>query len=364
MAWTNGSKPWTNGQSQWQPKWKPTSKWQPKWKPASKWQPKWVQSQRKWQPKWKSQQQGGAKIWVPSAPKNFTPDKDARYKGTVAGYWKWKGVGFIQIAQSGTLPVPKDQVFVHWSNIQSEDRFPFLQKDMQVEFGVMLWKSKNAKQIRAKHVTLPGGGVIALQDAADAEKKEFVGGQHLRYTGRLESYEPNKGTGLVLIDDGFELEDGVPKKLVVEESEVNAGGKRPRRYIENVEVEFGIWKSAKGKYKVYNMTLPGGDPVTPENYEHRKLSVRNCKGTIIEWWYKQGYGFIQPDPSQRLPASAEKNFAAMAEASKRRGKTVKHKKAIYFRKPDCQTGFWPKKGANVVFQLYTDDKGVGAADIH
>jgi len=169
---------------------------------------------------------------------------------------------------------------------------------------------------------------------------------------------------LVLIDDGFELEDGVPKKLVVEESEVNAGGKRPRRYIENVEVEFGIWKSAKGKYKVYNMTLPGGDPVTPENYEHRKLSVRNCKGTIIEWWYKQGYGFIQPDPSQRLPASAEKNFAAMAEASKRRGKTVKHKKAIYFRKPDCQTGFWPKKGANVVFQLYTDDKGVGAADIH
>merc|ERR1719424_2680331 len=72
---------------------------------------------------------------VPTIPEYYVIDKDGRYPGTVISYQKWHGYGFIQPDQAGL--VPEDKLWVHWSNIQTEDRFPFLTKDLKVEFGLM-----------------------------------------------------------------------------------------------------------------------------------------------------------------------------------------------------------------------------------
>merc|ERR1719335_665427 len=105
-------------------------------------------------------------------------------------------------------------------------------KGMEVEFGLHVYKSKqnpDKSYVRAKTVTLPGAVQIAVQDDLDAEKKTFVGGQHLRYTGKLKFYRKNDGFGYVQIDDGFSYPAGedVPKEIRVEEAEVNCGGSKP-----------------------------------------------------------------------------------------------------------------------------------------
>jgi len=335
----------------------------PKWK---KWQPKWVASQRKWQPKWNTE-----KIWVKSCPRDFKVDPAARYTGTVSSYYKWKGVGFIEVQQPDV--VPGDKLFIHWSNIQTDDRFPFLVEGMEVEFGLQVWKEPRkswqtipSTHLRAKFVTMVGGALIAVQDEVDAKNKTFVGGQHLRYTGTLKYYDPQTGMGIAILDDGFDLEEAVPQELLVEEPEVNAGGKRPRKYLEGISVEFGIWKSKLGKFKVYNMTLPGGAIMTLENLENRQLAGKTrYQGTISQWWWKQGFGFIVPEPSTRFPAHVNAKLQKMQEAKRKwnRDSSKEPEKLVFFRGSYVQKGCHTKKGNTCSFEIYTDDKGVGATEI-
>eukprot|EP00913_Durusdinium_trenchii_P014260 g13378.t1 len=62
-------------------------------------------------------------------PDDFTVDKDARYTGSVIDFNKWRGFGHITMDEKGV--VPGDKVFVHWKNIQTDDRFPRLQQGLQ-----------------------------------------------------------------------------------------------------------------------------------------------------------------------------------------------------------------------------------------
>ncbi|CAE8701967.1 unnamed protein product, partial [Polarella glacialis] len=212
--------------------------------------PSWVKSQQRWQPRWQPLSRLVREPRTPlPAPADFQLDREARYSGTVVAYWKWKGYGFVKPDQSGL--VPGDWLFVHWSNIQSDDRYPCLMKGMPVEFGIMKWRDKkNMTTLRAKYVTAPGGGMIAILDQLDTQSKTFVGGQHLRYRGTIKFYSPKGRYGYVVLDDGYELSEPVPKELRVEESEVNAAGKRVTRWLENLRVEFGICKTKKGTYEV------------------------------------------------------------------------------------------------------------------
>eukprot|EP00927_Polykrikos_kofoidii_P002042 TRINITY_DN10782_c0_g2_i2.p1 TRINITY_DN10782_c0_g2~~TRINITY_DN10782_c0_g2_i2.p1 ORF type:complete len:204 (-),score=43.68 TRINITY_DN10782_c0_g2_i2:214-825(-) len=117
--------------------------------------------------------------------------------------------------------------------------------------------------IDAKNVRLPGGAKIAVQDALDAGKT-FVGGQYLRYTGKLKFYNPKRGFGYIAIDDGYAYDrEGVPKEIRCERSEMNAGGSQPG-YQKDVQVEFGIWVTQREQFKGYNVTLLGGAPLPAE----------------------------------------------------------------------------------------------------
>lgn len=310
----------------------------------------------------------------PSLPAHYIVDPNAQYTGTISFYHKWKGYGFIEVAQKGV--VPQDRLFVHWRNIQSDDRFPFLVKGLEVEFGVLKWQDKfswGLTTVRAKNVTLMGGTNIAMQDDVDAQEKTFVGGQHLRYTGTLKFFNPIKGFGYVTMDQGYDVDSSVPNDLRVETSEVNSGGKRPMP-MQNVAVEFGIWIDAKGKgkgkgdlvrHKIYNMTLPGGHPLTQDALENRiTMGPVNYQGTVAIWNWRHGWGFIRGDAHSVLPPRVVTKLAQQQQAAVAKGKRVSlDDKMFYFRRADIMQGCQPRRDMQVSFQVYIDDKGVGASEI-
>lgn len=335
----------------------------------------WLKNGSQQGQKKQSWQNGGGNRWQdkdggkassaapPPVPPNFQVDSSARYTGVVSGFWKFKGYGFLTLDQKGV--VPGDKIFAYWRNIQSDDRFPTLMKGTQVEFGLQKWKGPEGSSLRAKTVTLPGGAAISLQDDLDAQNKSFVGGQHLRYTGMLSFFSPRNGFGYITIDSGYALDAEITKsELRVETAEVNAGGKQPR-VMKDLNVEFGIWQTKKGGYKAYNMTLPGGLPLTQEALENRSvLGGRTYRGQVVLWNWRQGWGYVQPDASAVLPPQVAAKIAQQKKFTLERGKELQHDKVFYFRKVDCHAGFKPQKGGNVSFQIYTDDKGAGACEIH
>ena len=56
----------------------------------------------------------------------------------------------------------------------------------------------------------------------------------------------------------------MPKELRLERAEVNVAGDHEISLESKIHVEFEIRKAGNGKYKAYNMTLPGGNPVPGE----------------------------------------------------------------------------------------------------
>lgn len=193
-----------------------------------------------------------------------------------------------------------------------------------------------------------------IQEQLDAEKKEFVGGQELRYSGVLQWYSVAKKQGSVLLDEGFVVPAEMPKELKLDEHEVNAGGRKPPKMEKDLAVEFGIYKTKNGRFKVYNMTLPGGDAITQEALEGRNIaSAAKFVGVVEVWNSWQNYGFIKPD----VPASLPKDVKAKLAAGQKENKGL-----LYFRRSDVtwSPGFKVYKGAKVAFTTYMDNKGAGA----
>jgi|Transcript_46731 cold shock CspA family protein len=316
----------------------------------------------------------GDKDWVPKAPPtvpaDFVVDEEKRFTGTVAFYSKLKGYGFIEVKDKGL--VPEDRVFVHWRSIQSEDRFPFLVKETEVEFNMMKWREARGKNgemsIRAKAVTMPGGAAIHLQNEIDAKEKSFIGGQEMRYSGTLKFYNPRAGYGYINVDPSHVVEGSeVPAELRVERSEVNAGGTQPN-YMQNLAVEFGIWTTSKGIPKAYNVTLPGQLPITMERLENREAAGgQSYRGEVTMWNWGMGWGFIKADPSIPLPPNVQARLTKQTQdaiaRAKERGREGSEEELLYVRKTDLTQGASIEKGTQVMFQVYLDDKGVGACNV-
>merc|ERR550537_524970 len=95
----------------------------------------------------------GGKGWA-KPPKTISKDvgekidTKATYKGTVEKFNKFKGYGWITMADKGVLP--GDSIFVYYKSIESEDRFPQLVEGMEVQFGLHKYKSQNGTSVRAK----------------------------------------------------------------------------------------------------------------------------------------------------------------------------------------------------------------------
>jgi cold shock CspA family protein len=310
---------------------------------------------------------GGGSGWK-KAPKTIKKEDaesistDTTYTGVVDKYNKFKGYGWIKMDQAGV--VPDDTLFVYYKSIESDDRFPQLLAGMKVQFAIHKYKSQNGTAVRAKRCALPGGGSVAIQDKEDAEKKTFVGGQNLRYTGELKFYRSKQGYGYVKMDAGFKTDEAVPEEIRVEEAEMNCGGKKPFG-LKDIKVEFGIWKTKKGAFKAYNMTLPKGVPISKEAIENRKITSPTLfKGTIVRNMWKKGFGYIECAAGQKIPANVTTKMKSMKTETEAKGKKVTEGDVLYFRTADIEENKWLKKDQEVQFKIYMDDKGVGACEIH
>merc|ERR1712218_394178 len=116
------------------------------------------------------------------------------------------------------------------------------------------------------------------------------------------------------------LTEPVPKELRVDRDEINAGGRQPI-HMKEIPVEFGIVKSRNGQFKCYNMTLPGGMPMTVEGVEKRQtVPTRTYTGTV-EWnSFKKGFGFIKVAQGATFPPLVQQKIEQMQQAAVASGK--------------------------------------------
>jgi len=129
----------------------------------------------------------------------------------------------------------------------------------------------------------------------------------------------------------------------------------------------GAGKSSKGKGA--GKTNPGV-PAADDPFWTQKLSAENRQegdgstysGKVTAYIAKAGWGFIQPDTPEALPAEVQQALAASKAEAESRGKKITQDNLIYFRKPDLLSDSC-QKDQMCTFQLYFDDKGVGAHSI-
>jgi len=86
-------------------------------------------------------------------------------------------------------------------------------------------------------------------------------------------------------------------------------------------------------------------------------------GKITNYNVKAGWGFVLPDDPDTLPEDVQTAMTDSVRKAEEAGKKPGDPNLIYFRKPDLAEGFKATRDAAVTFELYTDDKGVGAYNI-
>merc|ERR1712194_138914 len=97
--------------------------------------------------------------------------------------------------------------------------------------------------------------------------------------------------------------------------------------------------------------------------ENRTELLGTYTGTIAKFVDKQGWGFVEPDDVSSLPAEATEALEKAKTEAEAKGKSLANENLIYFRKPDADQDLFPLKRddpVGVTFELYMDDKGVGA----
>lgn len=311
---------------------------------------------------------GGAKKVDNFYPSDTKVDEHTRFKGKVTYFNKSGGFGFIEPSKANVTP--DNKVMVYWKEIKSDDAWPFLYKDLEVEFQLAKFVKANGQgiYIKAKEVTLPHKKAVNLQDEIDS-KREFIHSKQTRFTGVVKFYDVKKGFGYVTMEDGYAGVDHVPKELRVVRSQIRAAGEAPFLQAD-LKVEFGIVKNLKENWSCYSLTLPGGDEISRATVEGRHAEG-NAKyhGHVAFYDFRNGFGYVKPD-SSKFPAKIQKLLdESNSKAKARLEKQGKDKKAsaleslIYFRRSDCNHEGRINRGDKMDFNLYTDKRGVGAHHI-
>ncbi|CAE8590440.1 unnamed protein product, partial [Polarella glacialis] len=113
---------------------------------------------------------------------------------------------------------------------------------------------------------------------------------------------------------------------------------------------------------VYNMTLPGGVPITVAAIENRITHEGSLSGKVRVWNWSQGWGLVQPFDLSSFPAPVLLRMQELHAVAIARGK-AREEGLLYFRKEDVVEGVKLHPGMDVLFDVYTDDKGAGAENI-
>jgi len=122
----------------------------------------------------------------------------------------------------------------------------------------------------------------------------------------------------------------------------------------------------KGKGKGKRTCAPVDSEFWSKKLEEENRIVLDSEpltGICTLYKESQGWGWVVPDDIEAVPQEARDKMAEELETLKASGKEVKEENRIYFRKPDVEADFKIKKDSWVTFQVYIDDKGVGACEV-
>jgi cold shock CspA family protein len=287
---------------------------------------------------------------------SFQVDEAARHQGRVDYFDKRRGFGFIVPSTSGL--VPGDKLMIHWREITSDDKWPFLNSGIEVEFSVkkILVRQGKAALLRAGGVSLPGGASIALQEEIE-DKKEFIGGKAARFYGSVKWYHTTQGYGYITLD---KPQDGV-SEVKVHREEVAGGYAIPMH--QGLQIEFGLMKNKKGNVAAFNVTLPGGGDLSREVGEARVATGGTYTGEIDWYDYRGAQGWIVPADFEKLPKDVQESVTAQAQ--RRANKTGKETmETLHFRRLDMvdHTERFVK-GTKVSFTVFMSQMGAGATTV-
>ena len=175
-----------------------------------------------------------------------------KLSGTVKAFNSKRGFGFITPDKGG------DDVFVHWEAIQTDERWPKLEKDTKVSYTVEYDENGKAK---AGSVTKAGGGKITA-----AEDDKTYG--DFRYPGTVKWFRGWVGQegGFGFITLGMEASVGGEavkegEEIYVSREELLAENPQNPKICGGMEVEFLVAKTSYDKFVACEVTLPGGDPI-------------------------------------------------------------------------------------------------------
>mmetsp|Transcript_769 Transcript_769/g.1779 ORF Transcript_769/g.1779 Transcript_769/m.1779 type:complete len:319 (+) Transcript_769:165-1121(+) len=287
---------------------------------------------------------------------DFQVDENARNAGKVDYFDKRRGFGFIVPDVAGL--VPGDKLMVHWREISTSDKWPFLNSGIEVEFSVKKILVRQGKKalLRAGNVTLPGGAAIALQEEIE-DKKEFIGGKDARFFGSVKWYHTTQGYGYIALE---QPQDGV-SEVKVHREEVAGGYAIPMH--NGLRVEFGLMKNKKGNVAAYNVTMPGGGELNRDIGEARVATGGEYTGEIDWYDYRGAQGWIVPTDFEKLPKDVQESVTAQAQ--RRANKTGKETmETLHFRRLDM-VDHTEKfvKGTKVTFTVFMSQMGAGATTV-
>jgi cold shock CspA family protein len=191
-----------------------------------------------------------------------------KQNGTVKNFNSKRGFGFITPDKGG------DDVFCHWEAIQTDERWPKLEKDQKVTFSVEYDENGKAK---AANVTKAGGGKIT----AGTDTKTYG---DFRYPGTVKWFRgwtgKEGGFGFITLNMEATVGDETlaeGDEIYVSREELLAENPQNPKICGGMEVEFLVAKTDYDKFVASEVTLPGGDPIG--DLPEREPKAKGTKGT-------------------------------------------------------------------------------------
>lgn len=252
--------------------------------------------------------------------------------GTVVNFQSRNGFGFIQ--PEGTT-AKKDQVFVHWKQINSTSKWPKLDKDQVVSFTIGEIKGKS----QAIKVSNKNGKALKMYNL----KKTYD--EDNSYTGKVKFFDSKKAYGFITPeDDDIEFndqslgDDDEKKGLYFTREDILIDEDMNTNNIKNnTEVTFCVY-TEEGK----DGLCAGRIQLPLKQYEEGTTYT----GKVKFFDRRKGFGFITPDNSD-----IELNGEVLQDND------------CYFKREDIKRAEdgsrFCKNGAAVKFEIYTQTGQTG-----
>jgi len=296
-----------------------------------------------------------------------------KVKGTVVRFFRGRGFGFIKPEAGGK------EVFVHWEDLVTDDHWPFVKRDTEVEYVL----EENDGKYAAKEVTLVDGEKIPIfvkpYENREVNKEDI-------YTGTVKFFDGRKGFGFVTPDEEISWENTSSGDGLFFSRDAfiatNAGKGMVLRVRDGLRVSFKIYKDEKGlgACEVQNEDQTPLECVPRKDGGSRKRkrkrgdtgkkntkkvkTVAKTKDELIAEREVDEDDNVYTGTVMFYKQHKEFGFIKIEEEITFKDTTISEK--LYVMKEDivCDSeDVGLTSGSEVMFKIYKDSKGLGAAEV-